>query len=45
MRIRNDHGREIENSSLLEFYNHHGIKQEISSPITPQQNSVVERKK
>jgi hypothetical protein len=44
MRIRSDHGREFENSKFEEFCLSYGIKQEISSPITPQQNGVVERK-
>jgi hypothetical protein len=39
MRIHSDHGREFE-----EFCLSFGIKQEFSSPITPQQNGVVERK-
>jgi hypothetical protein len=44
MRIRNDHGREFENSKFEEFCLSYGIKQEFSFPITPQQNGVVERK-
>jgi transposase InsO family protein len=44
MRIRSDHGREFENSSFEDFCNSYGIKQEISSPITPQQNGKVEWK-
>jgi hypothetical protein len=44
MRIRSDHGREFENSKFDEFCLSYGIKQEFSSPITPQQNGVVERK-
>jgi hypothetical protein len=44
MRIHSDHGREFENSKFEEFYLSYGIKQEFSSPITPQQNGVVERK-
>jgi hypothetical protein len=44
MRIRNDHGKEFENSKFEEFCLSYGIKQEFSSPITPQQNGVVERK-
>jgi hypothetical protein len=44
MRIRSDHGREFKNSKVEEFYLSYGIKQEFSSPITPQQNGVVERK-
>jgi hypothetical protein len=43
-RIRSDHGREFENSSFENYCNTHGIQQEFSSPITPQQNGVVERK-
>jgi transposase InsO family protein len=44
MRIRSDHGREFGNSKFEEFCLSYGIKQEFSSPITPQQNGVVERK-
>jgi transposase InsO family protein len=44
MRIRNDHGREFENSKFEEFCLSYEIKQEFSSPITPHQNGVVERK-
>jgi hypothetical protein len=44
VRIRSDHGREFENSKFEEFCHSYGIKQEFSSPITPQQNGVVERK-
>jgi hypothetical protein len=44
MRIRSDHGREFENSKFEGFCLSYGIKQEFSSPITPQQNGVVERK-
>jgi hypothetical protein len=44
MRIRSDHGREFKNSKFEEFYLSYGIKQEFSSPITSQQNGVVERK-
>jgi hypothetical protein len=44
MRIRSDHGREFENSKFGEFYLSYGIQYEFSSPITPQQNGVVERK-
>jgi hypothetical protein len=44
MRICSDHGREFENSKFEEFCLSYGIKQEFSSPITPQQNGVVERK-
>jgi len=44
MRIRNDHGMEFENAKFEGFCLSYGIKQEFSSPITPQQNGVVERK-
>ncbi|KAK2378305.1 putative mitochondrial protein [Trifolium repens] len=44
VRIRSDHGREFENAKLSDFCESEGIKQEFSSPITPQQNGVVERK-
>jgi hypothetical protein len=44
MRIRSDHGREFKNSKFKQFCLSYGIKQEFSSPITPQQNGVVERK-
>jgi hypothetical protein len=44
MRICSDHGREFENSKFEEFCLSYGIKQEFSSPITPQQNGVVEMK-
>jgi transposase InsO family protein len=44
MRICSDHGREFKNSKFEEFCLSYGIKQEFSSPITPQLNGVVERK-
>ncbi|WJX12614.1 hypothetical protein P8452_03091 [Trifolium repens] len=44
VRIRSDHGREFENSKFDEFCSTEGIKHEYSSPITPQQNGIVERK-
>jgi hypothetical protein len=44
MRICSDHGREFKNSKFEELCLSYGIKQEFSSPITPQQNGVVERK-
>ncbi|XP_050290511.1 uncharacterized protein LOC126728770 [Quercus robur] len=43
-RIRSDHGREFENTKLATFYNEQGTHQEFSSPKTPQQNGIVERK-
>ena len=44
-RIRSDHGKEFENSYMESFCTRSGISQEFSTPITPQQNGVVERKK
>ncbi|KAK2419944.1 putative mitochondrial protein [Trifolium repens] len=44
IRIRSDHGREFENSKFDDFCAAEGIKHEYSSPITPQQNGIVERK-
>ena len=42
--IMTDHGTEFENSSFERFCDKYGIHHEFSSPITPQQNGVVERK-
>ena len=44
VRIRSDHGTEFENTKFNEYCVGEGIKHEFSSPITPQQNGVVERK-
>jgi len=44
MRIRSDHGKEFDNARFEEYSHSYGIQQEFSSPITPQQNGVVERK-
>ncbi|XP_022843199.1 uncharacterized protein LOC111366733 [Olea europaea var. sylvestris] len=43
-RMRSDHGKEFENFNLESFYMDEGILHEFSSPITPQQNGMVERK-
>ncbi|XP_022866044.1 uncharacterized protein LOC111385848 [Olea europaea var. sylvestris] len=43
-RVRSDHGKEFENFNLENFCLEEGIKHKFSSPITPQQNGVVERK-
>ena len=43
-RIQNDRGKEFENSYMESFCQRSGISQEFSTPITPQQNGVVERK-
>jgi transposase InsO family protein len=43
-KIRSDNGTEFMNSLIEGFLNNEGIKHEFSSPYTPQQNDVVERK-
>ena len=43
-RIRSAHGKEFENSYMKLFCTRSGISQEFFTPITPQQNGVVERK-
>ena len=43
-RIISDHGREFENTKLATFCNDQGTHQEFSSPKTPRQNGIVERK-
>ncbi|KAK2414909.1 bromodomain-containing protein [Trifolium repens] len=42
--VRSDHGGEFENEPFENFCEEHGILHEFSSPRTPQQNGVVERK-
>ena len=42
--IRSDHGEEFENYAFETFCNNLGIVHQFSSPRTPQQNGVVERK-
>lgn len=42
--IRSDHGREFENQSFSKFCDEKGIFHNFSSPHTPQQNGVMERK-
>ena len=44
VRIRSDHGKELENRKFDEFYTSGGISHDFSSPITPQYNGVVKRK-
>ncbi|XP_022867210.1 uncharacterized protein LOC111386939 [Olea europaea var. sylvestris] len=43
-RMRSDHGKEFENFNLESFCMDEGILHKFSSPITHQQNGVVERK-
>nr|GEV88449.1 hypothetical protein [Tanacetum cinerariifolium] len=42
--IRSDNGTEFKNSDLNQFGEIKGIKMEFSVPMTPQQNSIAERK-
>jgi transposase InsO family protein len=42
--IRSENGMEFKNSQIEGFLEDKGIKHEFSSPYTPQQNGVVERK-
>ncbi|KAH9679144.1 Integrase catalytic domain-containing protein [Citrus sinensis] len=42
--IRSDHGGEFENHAFENIFNNLGIEHQFSSPRTPQQNGVVERK-
>ena len=44
VKIRNDHGKEFENTRFESFCAKNGIKREFSAPKTPQQNGMVERK-
>jgi hypothetical protein len=43
-KIRSDNGTEFKTSQVEGFLEEEGIKHEFSSPYTPQQNGVVERK-
>jgi transposase InsO family protein len=43
-KIISDNGTEFKNSQIEGFLEEEGIKHEFSSPYTPQQNGVVERK-
>jgi hypothetical protein len=43
-KIRSDNGTEFKNFQIEGFLEEEGIKHEFSSPYTPQQNGVVERK-
>ena len=44
LKVRNDHSIEFKNEPFVTFCEKHGIVLEFSSPRTPQQNGVVERK-
>jgi transposase InsO family protein len=43
-KIRSDNGTEFNNSQIEGFLEEEGIKHELSSPYTPQQNGIVETK-
>jgi transposase InsO family protein len=43
-KIRSDNGTKFKNSQIKGFLEEEGIKHEFSSPYTPQQNGVLERK-
>jgi transposase InsO family protein len=43
-KMRSDNGTEFKNTQVDEFLDDEGIKHEFSTPYTPQQNGVVERK-
>jgi hypothetical protein len=43
-KIRSDNGTKFKNSQIEGFLEEEGLKHEFSSPYTPQQNGVVERK-
>lgn len=42
--LRSDHGGEFTSNEFEDYCEKHGIKRQYSSPRTPQQNGVVERK-
>ena len=44
LKVKSDHGGEFENEPFEISYEKHGIVHEFSSPRTPQQKGVVERK-
>jgi transposase InsO family protein len=43
-KIRSDNGKEFDNTNIEAYCDEIGIKHEVSSTYTPQQNSIVERK-
>jgi hypothetical protein len=43
-KIRSDNGKEFDNTNIKAYCDEIGIKHEVSSTYTPQQNGVVERK-
>src|SRR6266498_3454152 len=45
VKIQSYNGSEFKNSHIDDYCDEHGIKHELSSTYTPEQNGVVERKK
>jgi hypothetical protein len=43
-KVRSDNGTEFKNTQVEEFLDEEGTKHEFSTPYTPQQNGIVERK-
>jgi transposase InsO family protein len=43
-KIRSENGTEFKNTQVEDFLGEEGIKHEFSTPYTPQQNGVTERK-
>jgi transposase InsO family protein len=43
-KVRSDNGIKFKNTQVEEFLDEEGIKHEFSSPYTPQQNGIVEKK-
>jgi transposase InsO family protein len=43
-KMRSDNETKFKNTQVEEFLDNEGIKYEFSTPYTPQQNGVVERK-
>ena len=44
IRIESDHWKEFENGIFAKYFDKHGIAYKFSTPKTPQQNGLVERK-
>jgi transposase InsO family protein len=43
-KIRSDNGTEFKNTQIEDYFDEECIKHEFSTPYTPQQNGVVEKK-
>ena len=43
-KVRSNNGTKFKNTLVEEFLDEEGIKHEFSTPYTPQQNGIVERK-